>query len=296
MELGQIRMVKAVAETGSVARAAQRLHCVPSNVTARIKALESELGTPLFIRAGRGLVISPAGKIFLPYAEKILALTDEAKRAVDANTSPSGSLRIGAIDSCASGRLPPLLAEYHQRYPNVTLELTTATGAQLLDDTLHRRLDGVMVALPSNHLQLRKTVLYQERLFIISAKGLAPITRPDDLKGKALLMWPKGCPYRAALEKWLADCGLVLPIVSYASWGTIIGCVRAGAGIALVPEGVLEQFGAGLTLSTYSFDALQPIDNFFVEYDDEAHHPAREAFVSLLRERLNFQVEDHRSL
>ena len=61
MELAQIRMFKTVADTGSIARAAEVLHCVPSNITARLKTLEAELGTELFYRQGRGLRISPAG-------------------------------------------------------------------------------------------------------------------------------------------------------------------------------------------------------------------------------------------
>ncbi|PPA01372.1 LysR family transcriptional regulator, partial [Pseudomonas sp. MWU12-2312b] len=62
MELSQIRMFKTVAELGSIARAAEMLHCVPSNITARIKALEAELGVALFLREGRGLRISPSGQ------------------------------------------------------------------------------------------------------------------------------------------------------------------------------------------------------------------------------------------
>lgn len=62
MELAQIRMFKTVADEGSIARAAEKLCCVPSNITARIKALEAELGVALFLREGRGLRISPAGR------------------------------------------------------------------------------------------------------------------------------------------------------------------------------------------------------------------------------------------
>lgn len=65
MELSQLRMFKTVCDTGSIARAAEVLHCVPSNITARLKSLERELGTPLFFREGRGLRVSPAGEVFL---------------------------------------------------------------------------------------------------------------------------------------------------------------------------------------------------------------------------------------
>ena len=64
MELSQLRMFKAVYELGSIARAAQQLHCVPSNITARLKSLEQELGVALFVREGRGLRVSPVTSLW----------------------------------------------------------------------------------------------------------------------------------------------------------------------------------------------------------------------------------------
>ncbi len=125
MELSQLRMFKTVHDLGSIARAAELLHCVPSNITARLKSLERELDTPLFFRDGRGLRITPAGVVFLDYVTKILGLAEEAKRAVAPTNTPSGPLRIGAIESSATGRLPRLLAKYHALYPQVSLELST---------------------------------------------------------------------------------------------------------------------------------------------------------------------------
>lgn len=203
MELAQLKMVKAVAQTGSVAQAALQLHCVPSNITTRIKQLEGELGTPLFIRAGRGLAISAAGEVFLDYCERILALVEESKRAVDSNAIPRGKLRIGAVESSASGRLPPLLAEYHRRYPQVELELVTGAWAQLLDDLQHHRIDAALVAAGGKRPKLEQSVVYSERLVLITSASSAPIEDARDLAGRTLLVWPPGCPYRAALENWL---------------------------------------------------------------------------------------------
>ena len=87
MEFSQLKMFKMVADLGSIARAAEQLHCVPSNVTTRIKLLEEELGEKLFIRKGRGLIISPAGVVFLDYTNRILSLCQEAKRRARLNSS-----------------------------------------------------------------------------------------------------------------------------------------------------------------------------------------------------------------
>jgi DNA-binding transcriptional LysR family regulator len=270
MELAQIRMFKTVVDTGSIARAAEVLHCVPSNITARIKALEAELGTELFYRQGRGLRISPAGEIFLTYAGKMLSLADEAKRAVHPDAAPSGPLRIGAIESSATARLPRLLARFHARYPHVSLELTTGTGTQLLDATLNQKLDGAIVAIDVKRPRLRRTSMYREDLVLIAAESLGPIRSAADLQGKSIFMWPEGCPYRAALERWLQNDGQTQPIVSIANYGTIVGCVSAGAGVALVPKGVYEQYQKGSGWVGYEFPELTSIDNLFYWHESAA--------------------------
>ena len=284
MELAQLKMVKAVAQTGSVAQAALQLHCVPSNITTRIKQLESELGTPLFIRAGRGLAISAAGEVFLDYCERILALVEESKRAVDSNAIPRGKLRIGAVESSASGRLPPLLAEYHRRYPQVELELVTGAWAQLLDDLQHHRIDAALVAAGGKRAKLEQSVVYSERLVLITSASSAPIEDARDLAGRTLLVWPPGCPYRAALENWLKPHDIKPAIASYASWGTIIGCVSAGIGVALAPEGILARYEQANQLTSYRFDELAAVDNLLFWHRDTQRHLARDAFAGLLRE------------
>lgn len=287
MELAQIRMFKTVADTGSIARAAEVLHCVPSNITARLKTLEAELGTELFYRQGRGLRISPAGEIFLTYAGKMLSLADEAKRAVHPDAAPSGPLRIGAIESSATARLPRLLARFHARYPQVSLELTTGTGTQLLDATLNQKLDGAIVAIDVKRPRLKRTSMYLEDLVLIAAESLGPIHSAADLQGKSIFMWPDGCPYRAALERWLQNNGQTQSIVSIANYGTIVGCVSAGAGVALVPKGVYEQYRKGSGWVGYEFAELTSIDNLFYWHENAEHHPAREAFVAMLREEFS---------
>lgn len=283
MELSQLRMFKTVHDLGSIARAAESLHCVPSNITARLKSLERELGTPLFFRDGRGLRITPAGEVFLDYATKILGLADEARRAVAPINTPGGPLRIGAIESSATGRLPRLLAKYHALYPQVSLELSTGTWAQLLDDTQHHRLDGVIVAVNIERPGLKRAVVYREDLILIASASHGPLRTAADLQGKEIFMWPPGCPYRFALEQWLLRHDQVLPIVSIASYGAIVGCVSAGAGVSLVPRGIYEQYRHSAGWQGYEFPELTSIDNLFYWHENSGRHPAREAFLALLQ-------------
>ncbi|MGN7651423.1 LysR family transcriptional regulator, partial [Acinetobacter baumannii] len=102
MDIAQLKMFQTVVECGTMAKASMQLHCVPSNITTRIKQLEEELGAPLFYREGKALKLTPSGEIFLDYCHKILALCDEAKRSIHPDAPPSGPLKIGAIESSAT--------------------------------------------------------------------------------------------------------------------------------------------------------------------------------------------------
>ena len=117
---------------GSVARAAEQLHRVPSNLTTRLRQLEQELGADLFIREKQRLRLSPMGHNFLCYANRILALSDEAMSITHAG-EPAGNFALGSMESTAATRLPSLLAAYHQRFSQVSLSLTTGTSGEIAD-------------------------------------------------------------------------------------------------------------------------------------------------------------------
>ncbi|MCY1164922.1 HTH-type transcriptional regulator GltR [compost metagenome] len=283
MELSQLRMFKAVADTGSIIRASELLHCVPSNITTRIKHLEDELGTLLFIRQGRGLIISPSGITFLEYVNQILLLSEEAYRAIDINAPPSGVLKIGAIESSATSRLPKLLSEYHQKYPLVKLQFSTGTWPQLIKDILELKLDGAIIAVDQRHPLIDRLKIYNEELVIIASSSLGKIEQASNLSDKTIFMWPVGCPYRNALEQWLGSNNVFVQITSIASYATILGCVSAGSGVSLVPRGVYEQFKGIGNIQGYTFKQLPPIQSYFIWNKRSGKHRAKDVFIDLLR-------------
>jgi DNA-binding transcriptional LysR family regulator len=86
----------------------------------------------LFVREKRRLALSPAGELFLGYAEQLLEISERARHAVQ-DDAPRGVLRIGALESIVASRLPPLLSAYHRKFPGVRVELTTGTNDVLVD-------------------------------------------------------------------------------------------------------------------------------------------------------------------
>lgn len=287
MELSQLKMFKAVADLGSIIKASQHLHCVPSNITARIKLLEEELNTQLFIRQGRGLIISPSGSVFLKYVNKILLLCDESVKAVSDNSIPEGILRVGAIESSATSRLPKILSKYHENFPQVTLEFNTDTWAELIKKILEYKLDVALIAVDYQHPSLDRLEIYTEELVVIASSSLGKIMSHQDLQNKNIYMWPEGCPYRKALHNWLNQYSITVQITSIASYTTILGCVSAGSGISLVPKSVYEQFKSIGNICGYTFEQLPKIQSYLIWNNQVIKYKPKETFIDLIKNGFN---------
>src|SRR5262247_1414767 len=154
MELSDLQTFAAVARCGGITRAAGELNTVQSNVTNRVRALEMEVGVPLFERHARGMTLTDAGRRLLPYAQRLSVLSREALSAARDDGVPKGPLAIGSMETTAAVRLPALLAAFHKRFPAVRLSLRTAPTADLVASVLDGALDGAFVAGPIEHAEL----------------------------------------------------------------------------------------------------------------------------------------------
>jgi DNA-binding transcriptional LysR family regulator len=240
MDLSDLLIFKTVAEEGGILRAASKLHRVQSNVTTRIKQLEASLGTQLFFRDRQRLVLSPNGESLLIYADKLLRLADQARIAVSGQ-SPSGVLRLGALESTSASRLPGVLVRFHRVFPNVRVELQTGTNDALTAAVRERRLDAAFAAeLPRDDV-LTGLPLFQEKLVLITSLDHHRVVRPRDVREDSIIAFPKGCAFRRILERWLGRKSLAaVRTLELNSYHAIIACVASGTGVALLPESVLE--------------------------------------------------------
>jgi len=243
VELTELRIFKAVAEHGGITRAAAALNRVQSNVTTRVKQLEERLGARLFHRQGRRLVLSSEGRLLLDYAERLLRLSAEAQAALKGH-APQGVLKIGALESTAATRLPPVLARYHRDYPAVRLELVTATTGALVDKVRREELEAAFVAEPFAAGSLQTQHVFTEELVLVTARYHPRVAAPGDLASRTVLAFPTGCSYRRRLELWLGRSHLAAErVMEYGSYHAIVACAAAGAGIAVVPKSVLRATG-----------------------------------------------------
>lgn len=240
IDLDSLQIFKAVVDCGGVSKAAAHLNRVPSNITTRVKNLEEHLGVQLFQRQGGKLVLSAEGQLLLAYAERLLQLASEAESALRSG-APRGVLRIGTMESTAAARLPPLLARYHHRFPQVQIELVTGTSGALLAKVRNFEIEAAFVADPLASTELQTQEAFIEELVLISAKDAPPINTAQNVRSRTLIAFSTGCTYRRILEEWLGSSAVIPDrVLELGSYHAIVACVAAGAGMAIMPRSVLD--------------------------------------------------------
>lgn len=251
IDLAALEIFKAVAEHGGITKAAARLHRVPSNVTTRVRQLEERLGARLFLRGNRRVVLTAEGKRLLAYADQLLQLSAEAEAALR-NGSPTGTLQIGALESTAATRLPPILSRYHRRYPEVRLELVTGTTGALIAKVMNHEVEAAFVAEPFTAEELEGDPVFCEELILITPKRFRRVRKPGDIGRATLIAFAAGCSYRRRLEAWLGAARVVPErVMEFGSYHAIVACVAAGAGIAIVPRSVSRLGVAASSITTH---------------------------------------------
>jgi DNA-binding transcriptional LysR family regulator len=240
MDAGDLKVFEAVARLGSMNRAALELNTVQSNVTAKIRNLELELGVQLFQRLARGVQLTPAGRRILPFPIKISKLLSDTKAAARDDGLPNRQLEIGTLETTAALRLPTVLANFARTYPQVRLVLTTGTTCSLITDVLECRLDSAFVAGPVDHPDLQHIPVFCEELVLVTPRSVCSLDELGEIEHLQTIVFRIGCSYRQRLESFLAQRGLLIrQPLELGSIDAILGCIAAGVGISLLPKGVV---------------------------------------------------------
>jgi DNA-binding transcriptional LysR family regulator len=262
MESSDLKVFEAAARLGSITAAAEELHTVQSNVTARIRLLEDELGVHLFRRHSRGVVLTPAGERLLPYAIKIVQLLNEAANVAGDSDTSRGRLRIGSLETTAGVRLPPILAAYRKKFPQVDLILTTGTTGRLIEEVLASRLEGAFVAGPVRHRDILETQVFNEEMVLVTSPKFRSLDGAFRSSHELnILVLREGCSYRARLERLLKARGVAsFGQLEFGTVEGIFGCAREGLGITMMPRSVSERASRNGKLGIHTL----PKDEAFV--------------------------------
>ncbi|WP_168793261.1 LysR substrate-binding domain-containing protein [Paraburkholderia aromaticivorans] len=226
-----LRAFVTVAETGAVGVAATRLARTQAAVSMQLRRLEDELGQRLLDRSPRGVQLTEAGHLLLPYAHTILGAGADARRALSAG-QVSGTVRLGMLEDIAVGRLPRALRRFSIAYPQVALEIVVDSSAALSSRLADGSLD-VVVGDPAL-VDATPHLTWKQPLFWVGARGFSR----DAQAALPVVAFGDACLWQQQVLTALRRAGIAWRIVcTSTSLPAVQSAVEAGLGVSVLLDG-----------------------------------------------------------
>lgn len=297
MEFRQLNIFRILAHELNFTNAAKKAHCVQSNVSVQIRAMERELGVPLFERLGQQVRLTAHGSLLLPYAERMLRLLEEASAITKGGDHPTGALVIGSPESVLTYRLPPVLKLFRAQYPQVNLVFRGVGSAELISHLEQGDLDlGLVIDDDLRDVRLHVECLCPESMVLVARNDHPLLGRTHvharHLAGQTFLLTDDGCAYRTKLEHALAQTGFKPEaVMEFSSVETIKQCAALGMGIACLPRVVVEEELAAGKLAVLPWKGGNlDMKSLVAWHKDKWLSPAMTAFLFLLRQQVAADV------
>jgi len=252
MDLRQLEILQAIAETGSFTACGRKLHVSQSAISRQILLLEEELGEPLFLRVGRQVRMTPAAeslvqlgqRVFLDVRETVGAITDRTREL-------RGTLRLSGGMTVCLYVFPPLLKHLRRVHPQLDVRLTVATAGRSVQEIRGGRVDAGLLTLPVEESDLVTVPVLHEELLLVTTPT-HPLARrrrvtPRDLDGQPFVLFEVGSATRKVIDQFFATEKIDPTIVMDTENVEIIkAMVKTGMGIGIVPyQSVAREVRAG---------------------------------------------------
>lgn len=241
MEISQLRTLIHVAELGSLSKAADRLHIAQPALSRQVRLLEEELGVRLFVRHGRGMVLSEQGEHVLQHALRVMTELEEIRAAVSDDAPLRGHVAIGMPPTVSDILAEPLVSAFRETHPEATLRIVSAYSGYLLDWMHRGEIDAAILYDPRSTRTLRVQPLLEEVMFLIGPpdSGLSlDVPVQFAALGELRLLLPSASHgLRAIVDRCAAEQGVRLDIpVEADSYSTLKTLVRRGHGFTILPK------------------------------------------------------------
>jgi DNA-binding transcriptional LysR family regulator len=290
MELRHLRYFVAVAEELHFRRAADRLHVAQPAISEQIRKLEQELGVRLFDRTPRSVALTPAGAALLEEARHVLRRAEIAQHAArNAGESASMRLRVGYLPDCLPASVPRALRQLAASVPRVEVDIETGPAIRLIEEVRAHRLDAVVTALPAPTTGLQTTLLGPQRAVLalpaMHPKATAQAVAFERLAPERIVLLPREAnpAFHNAVIAMCHTAGLSPTLVETAEPRVehALLAVAAGAGVALLPESVMERY-ASPGIRFVPLESLEPAFESAVLTRRDEQSIATVAFLSAL--------------
>jgi len=299
MDLGQLEAFLEAARWGSFRRAAEALYLTQPSVSERIKRLEEELGQPLFVRMGRGVRLTEAGRSLLPYAERALSAVRQAREAMEAFTSASaGHLHIGTARVIGTYVLPDLLLRFRRRHPGVEVTIRTGRSSDVLQMVVNQEVQvGLCRAL--YHPEVDTFGLYDEEVVLtvypehpFAQAGSASIYA---VAREPLILYDRDSSYFVLIDRVCRDAGIVPRVLmNLDSIEATKRMVESGMGISFLPRNAIRREVEMGTLVAVPLEEgyRVTLPTAVLVHRKQPGTPAVRAFLALLREAFQREPQE----
>ena len=265
MDIPRLEAFLEVARLGSMRAAARSLHLGQPALSARIVALEDELGARIFERTRRGVRLTLAGRALVPHAERALEAVEAGRTAVSqVEQGDDGELVIAAASAINASVVPELVARFRRYHPGVHLYVHTGSAARIVELVAFgtAQLGLIRESVRLRDVRLRVTPLYEEQLMLTArpehpfvAEGPIPLTRLADA---TLVFYDRDSDDYEITQSLLREAGVVpYGVIEVDSVDTARRLVARGLGVALLPSTTaVPEFEAGRLAPVGLTDAL----------------------------------------
>jgi DNA-binding transcriptional LysR family regulator len=248
VELRQLNHFVAVAEERSFTKAARRLSYVQSALSVSIQLLERELGVRLFERTTHRVALTDAGEALLPCARETLASVEQTLETAAALRGVlRGTVRIGIMQSFGFLDIADLLGRFHRQHPDVEIQIRPSAGGSqaLVEELKHGGIDIAFVSVMEDPVGVSTDELGVEDLHLFGTPELLPARRARvqlrTLADATFIDFPAGWGIRAVVDQAFAAAGIDRrPTIEVADVGACLQLLRAGLGVALLPQSLLD--------------------------------------------------------
>jgi len=290
MLLNQLRGFVEVARLAHVTRAAEALFVTQPALTARLNALEQEVGQSLLVRSRRGVRLTEAGRAFLPYAQRAVTAADEGEALLAAfRKGRSSRLVIGATPAVSTYVLPRVLRSYRDSHPEVHVSVRTGHSEEVLAMVLREDVQlGLARAL--QHADIESQTLYEDELvFVVEPKH--PFAKRDkialaELASEHLILFDRTSSYHDLTHTLFRAAGvLTREVMELDNAEAAKKMVQEGLGVALLPRTAVAEALADRTLRAVTIADARPVKRKIVATwrRDAPHHPAIPPLLRLFR-------------
>jgi DNA-binding transcriptional LysR family regulator len=293
MTLQQLTYFLAAAEQGSFTAAADALRLARPSVSEQIANLEAELGVPLFVRTGRRLELTEAGRLLRPEAERTLAAARVAVETVrDARALTGGTASLGAFSTAHHLLLPGLIEDFASRHPNVAVRVLEDNSSQLADAVRLGRIEAALVALPidGEGLDVGPALARLEVVYASAGPPIPPVT--IERLAEAVLVLPEARfgdadPTRRQLAERAARAGLPFrPHIEVQHAEAALELAARGLGATIVTRALVDRLGYADRLGVAPLDPPLHEVFAFIRRRTTRLSPATEVLMTLAQDQL----------